>query len=86
MKTIYLQDENYNWIRFGYESLSDIEKELSQRDITIGNGATIGYEATIGNGATIGDEATSGSITPVEVRIAIADLYRKMDEHGINEP
>jgi hypothetical protein len=30
--------------------------------------------------------ATSGSITPVEVRIAIADLYRKMDEHGINEP
>lgn len=30
--------------------------------------------------------STSGGIAPLEVKIAIANLYKAMEKHGVNEP
>ena len=49
MKKLYLRDEDYNWIRFEYEELSDLSDEFKKNKITIGNSATIGNFATIGD-------------------------------------
>ena len=60
MKTIYLRDENYNWKAFEYNELSDLKSEFEARKISIGYGASIGYDASIGYGASIGNRASIG--------------------------
>ena len=60
MKTIYLQDEQYNWQSFTYDGdLADaLKSELESRKIAIGDGAKIGNDATIGDGAGAGEMIT----------------------------
>src|SRR6478736_4419147 len=61
MKTIYLQDSNYNWQQFEYNGdspLEELKEELEKRKITIGHYVTIGDSATIGHYVTIGHDVT----------------------------
>ena len=47
-KKLYLRDENYNWKQFEYESIEDLKSEFNSRNISIGDGASIGNRASIG--------------------------------------
>ena len=70
--TIYLWVKAEGWRPFAYPS-DEAAREIKERSITIGDGASIGdgarigdrasigYEATIGDGASIGDGARIGN-------------------------
>jgi UDP-3-O-[3-hydroxymyristoyl] glucosamine N-acyltransferase len=60
MKSIYLNDENWNKVKFEYNDISELKEELKKRGITIGYDASIGDDASIGNGASIGYGASIG--------------------------
>jgi len=47
MKTIYLQDENYNWKQFQYENIDQLNQEFINRKIQIGSGCKIGSDSKI---------------------------------------
>ena len=67
MKTIYLLNEQYQYIPFEYEKLSDIKNEFKKRKIyigyntSIGDGVSIRDNASIGNNASIGDDVSIGN-------------------------
>jgi hypothetical protein len=64
MKTIYLQEENYNWKSFDYEKLTDLANELEKRKIILGNECELGnrcklgYGCELGNGCELGTDAS----------------------------
>ena len=63
MKTIYLKDANYNWTTFNYDKLDDIIEEFKKRNISIGDGASIGYEEKLITGLYI--NGTKDAVTYV---------------------
>ena len=58
MKTIYLQNKNYEWEAYKYNDISEISNVLESCSISIGDRVSIGDEVSIGNGVSIGDEVS----------------------------
>jgi|WetSurSiteA1Bulk_404760.scaffolds.fasta_scaffold40151_1 hypothetical protein len=57
MKTIYLQDENYNWQQFQYENIDQLKCEFENRKIQIGSDCEIGSDCKIGSDCCLGKRA-----------------------------
>lgn len=55
-KKIYLMDKNYNYKEFSYNEISELQKELKSRNITIGDSATIGDKTILIKGFYIYSE------------------------------
>jgi hypothetical protein len=60
MKTIYLKTDN-TWQKFEYENISDIEKDLSKRNITISDNSYVN-SSYIGDGSTVDGSMVDGSM------------------------
>ena len=77
MKTIYLQDENYNWQQFQYKNIDQLKCEFENRKIQIGYGCEIGSGCKIGYGCCL------GKIAKIEEKIS---LLKSIYIIGSNHP
>lgn len=59
MKTIYLKTNN-DWHKFEYENISELEKELTSRSISISSNSYVN-NSSIGNGSTVDGSTVNGS-------------------------
>jgi len=88
MKTIYLRNEKFEGTKFEYDNLSDIS--LTDRKITVGNGATVGDGARVGQANAIFalnlyKYASSGYFTKEGVQMIQLGCYLRMRTEWEND-
>ena len=81
--TIYLWVKAEGWRPFAYPS-DEAAREIKERSITIGNGASIGDRARIGNEASIGNEARIGYRASIGKTIFITGSRNPVNYYGLD--
>ena len=81
--TIYLWVKAEGWRPFAYPS-DEAAREIKERSITIGDGASIGDGARIGDRASIGYEATIGDGASIGKTIFITGSRNPVNYYGLD--